>query len=308
VSEDIQNTIHVVFTMDCLPAGGKRGVRGPERWDHAAASVSAFAQAASDEGFGATFFVAPEAAGRLRRDIADLLAGGCELGVLCHPQLSNYQTYLGSYSYDRQREIVRLARDVWQDALGEQAETFRPGFFSANDYTFHALCMEGFRQGSCSLPGRMDGEQGSVWFGSYPFAHHTDPLDRTQQGTMEFFEVPVTTDFETATYLTCDTYTPPHLRIEEPDVHDYARDLVHRQLDRMAQDRVKFRTISFVTSNLVGWGMEDDPHVERLRNLCAMLREVAGERNMTLCWKPLSELHRMCDEESSPQLSLEEAV
>ena len=173
--------------------------------------------------------------------------------------------------------------------------TFRPGFFSANDYTFHVLCMEGFRQGSCSLPGRMDNEQCSMWFGSYPFVRHTDPLDRTVQGTMEFLEIPVTSDFSAASYMSHGTYTPPHLRIEEPDVHTYARDLIGRHLDKMDEDGVPVRLVSFVTSNLVGWGKDDDPHTERLRNLCSTLRDIADERGLSLAWVPLAELHEVAD-------------
>lgn len=293
--EQQRESLYVAFTMDCLPAGGRGDVRGPERWDDAERSVAAFARALSDEGFGGTFFVAPEAAGRLRGVADELRTAGCEVALLCHPQLSGYQSYLGSHSYDRQREIVSLARRTWEQELGEAAGTFRPGFFSANDYTFHVLCMEGFRQGSCSLPGRVDNEQCSMWFGSYPFVRHTDPLDRTAQGTMEFFELPVTSDFEAATYLSYVTYTPPHLRIEEPDIHSYARDLIVRQLDRMGQDDLPFSFISFVTSNLVGWGKEDDPHTERLRNLCSMVREAAEERGMEPRWAPLSELHDLAD-------------
>ncbi len=308
MAEEDRRALHVVFTMDCLPAGATGGIQGPERWDGAAGAAVAFAQAVVGEGFGATFFVAPEALKRLRGAVDEIRSAGCELGLLCHPQLSSYHAHLGAYSYERQREIVGLAKKAWEDALGESTETFRPGFFSANDYTFHALCMEGFRQGSCSLPGRMDNEQCSMWFGSYPFAHHTDPLDRTTQGTMEFFEVPVTSDFAAVSYLSYETYTPPHLRIEEPDIHEYARDLILSQVDKMDEDEIPAQTIGFVTSNVVGWGRQDDPHVERLRNLCGMLRELAEERDMDLCWTPLAALHEMSDRQLGVPRGLEDAV
>jgi hypothetical protein len=301
-------TLFVAFTMDCLPADGRGEVRGAARWDEAERSVRAFAEALAGESLGGTFFVVPEALGRLRGAVEALCAGGFEMAMLCHPQLAGYQSYLGSYSYDRQREIVSLAKATWEQRMGEAALTFRPGFFSANDYTFHVLCMEGFRQGSCSLPGRMDNEQCSMWFGSYPFVRHTDPLDRTAKGTMEFFELPVTSDSEAASFLSHGTYTPPHLRIEEPDVHAYARSLIERQIDRMTEEGVPLRFISFVTSNLVGWGKEDDPHVERLRNLCTMLREVAEERALSLRWAPLAELHERADRVLGRDPELNDAV
>ncbi|MHC4481019.1 MAG: polysaccharide deacetylase family protein [Planctomycetota bacterium] len=297
MQEGRADILDVVLSMDCLPAGGRGPVMGPERWDDAEAAMLAFAEAADRDGLGATFFVAPQAMKRLRGAARQVSEAGSELGLLCHPQLSDYHACLGSYSYDHQREIVSLARKLWEEECGEPAETFRSGFFSANDYTFHVLCMEGFKQGSCSLPGRMDSEQCSMWFGSFPFPHHTDPLDRTQRGTMEFFEVPVSSDFDAAFYLSYETYTPPHLRIEAPDIHDYAQDLVCRQLSRMETDAIIPRTVHLVTSNLVGWGKDDDPHIERLHNLCAMLREAADEQGLEVAWKTLARVHAESDEE-----------
>ncbi len=307
MAKDQKNILHAIFTMDCLPAGGRAEVQGAERWDHAAASVMAFAECLSQEGFGATLFVAPEALARLGKQLRELQSAGCELGMVCHPQLSHYQAYLGAYNFDRQREIVQLGRALWENALGEAPTTFRPGFFSANDYTYHVLCMEGFEQGSCSLPGRVDNEQCSVWPRSYPFAHHTDPLDRTAQGTMEFFEVPVTSDFEAAPHVSFETYTPPHLRIEEPDVHEYARDLVMRQARRMLEDNVTVPTVTFVTSNVVGWHRGDDPHVDRLHNLCQMLREVAEELELELTSSSVAAVHAACDEQMGSDLELDDA-
>ncbi len=291
-----EDSLYVVFTMDCLPAEVREEVHGPERWDKAVSAPLAFAQALDQEGFGASYFIAPEAAARLRDVAAELAEAGCELGVLCHPQLSGYQSYLGSYGYERQREIVSLARKVWTDELSRPAAAFRSGFFSANDYTFHVLCMEGFQQGSCSLPGRMDNDQCSMWFRSYPFPHHTDPLDRMAAGTMEYLEVPVTSDYEAAAYVSYETYTPPHLRIEEPDVHDYAHDLIERQLDRMEEEGEELRVVHFTTSNVTDWAGPETPHVERLLNLCATVREVADERDLTVRWSSLQALHRLADE------------
>jgi len=281
--------------MDCLPAGGVGDVRGPEDWDGAERAVRAFVGALAGQGMVGTLFVAPEALGRLRAALEEAAGAGCELGLLCHPQLAGYASYLGSYSFERQREILHQAREAWQDALGRAAETVRSGFFSANDHTFHAMVMEGFRQGSCSLPGRTDDEQCSIWRGSYPFPHHTDPLDRTAQGTMEFFEVPVTSDFEAASYLSYGSYTPPHLRIEEPDLHEYAQELVSRHLARMEGDGVPLKVVNFVTSNRVGWGLPEDPHVERLANLAAMLRELADRMGLRVRGAGVEGIHAAWD-------------
>lgn len=103
-------------------------------------------------------------------------------------------------------------------------------------------------------------------------------------------------------------YTPPHLRIEEPDINVYARDVITRQLDKMDEDEVASRTISFVTSNLVGWGKKDDPHVERLKNLLDLLRGIAQERALEPCWQPLASLHEISDKEFGACWRDEDAV
>ncbi len=290
-----QDVLSVIFSMDCLPAGGATDVPGPARWDQAGESPHAFAGALDELGFRATFFVAPEALPRLGGRMEELSEAGCELGLLCHPQLGGYQSYLGSYSYDRQREIIRVGRRSWEDSLGQEPRAFRPGFFSANDYTFHAACMEAFRQGSCSLPGRMDNDQCSMWFEAYPFPHHTDPLDRLSAGTMEFYEVPVTSDFEAAASISYETYTPPHLRIEEPDLHAYAQPLMARWLDWMDEEATEVKVLHLVTSNVVNWAQQEDPHVERLRNLCQALREAAQQWELSVQWSSLEALHQRAD-------------
>jgi hypothetical protein len=283
--------------MDCLPPGEYIGVRGPDAWADAARAPAAFVEALAGEGFGGTLFVAPEALHGLKAALEGLRGAQCELALLCHPQMAGYPACLGAYGYERQVQIVSQAAKLWADATGEAPVSFRPGFFSANDFTFQVLCMRGFRQGSCSLPGRMDNEQCSMWFNSYPFPHHTDPLDRTGKGTTEFFEVPVTSDFEAASYVSYETFTPPHLRIEEPGVHEYARELVTRHLDGMGEDGLEVPVLHLVTSNLVGWGRPEDPHVEKLSNLCAMLREVAEQRNVKLAWGSLKSIHEQTDAE-----------
>ena len=207
-----------------------------------------------------------------------------------------YQACLGSYGYDQQRDIIRIGKTIWQDRLGEDPVNFRPGFFSANDYTYQILCMEGFSQGSCSLPGRVDPEQFSVWRKTCPFAHHTDPLDRKAPGSMEFFEVPVTSDFEaTATAPRAETFTPPHLRIEDPYTSQEAEALICKALDRAPADGVGVHTAVFVTHNAVGWGQAEDPHVERLRNLASLLRKVARGRGMVVVPAGLQAVHEQAD-------------
>jgi len=287
--------LQVVFSMDCVPPQGAPGLSGPRNWDSALQSIVSFAAALEKNGLMGTFFVVPELLNKFKKTLRELRAEGMELGLLCHPQISHYSSYLGAYGYDRQREIVGVARKTWEDAMGEGASCFRAGFFSANDYTFQILCMEGFRQVSCSLPGRVDEEQYSLWDKSYPLPHHTDPLDRKAKGTMELFEVPVTSDFDAHALMGTHTFTPPHLRIENPNITSYAEALIEKHLDMMPSDGLCGKTITFVTRNSVDWGRADDPHVDRLHNLVAMLRKVAEQRGLDLRGATLASVHQDAD-------------
>lgn len=301
-----RDSIYVMFTMDCLPALGHDDVQGPEDWRTAERAVDAFTRTLLDEGLGATIFVAPAALKRLAAPVKSAMDAGIEAAVLCHPQLEGYQTWLGFYGFDRQRTIVKAVRERWEKALELRPSTFRPGFFSANDHTFHVLVMEGFTQGSCSLPGRQDNDQGSMWLGAHPYARHADPLDRAVAGSMEFLELPVCSDVESASQLMSNTYTPPHLRVEDPGLHDFASELVERHLDGMERASTPMQVITFVTSNVVGWGRPDDPHEERLHNLCEMLREIADRRGRKLAWCRMDELHDRWDREIRAARMLDE--
>jgi len=295
LSQGESETLHVVFTMDCVPPRGGPQLRGPRNWQVACSSILKFAAALKQDGMLGTFFIVPEALERFRGALEQVRDEGMELGLLCHPQISNYKACLGAYKYDRQREIVHLGRTIWEDKMGEAVSSLRAGFFSANDYTYQVLCLEGFRQANCCLPGRIDDEQYSMWQGCYPFPHHTDPLDRKIQGTMEVFEVPVTSDFEASELSRAETFTPPHLRIENPQVTEYAKALIGKHLDRMLVERVSVKTITFITRNSVAWGRPEDPHIERLHNLVLLVRSIAERRKMQLRAETMASLHEEAD-------------
>jgi hypothetical protein len=293
---DDARPIYAAFTMDCLPPVGHDDVPGPPDAQWASRAPRVFVEALQEEGLGATLFVAPPAAARLGDDLQALEQGPCEFGLLCHPQLEGKQTWLGSYNFDRQRTIIAESRQAWQQHLGRRPRSFRPGFFSANDHTYHVLVMEGFTQGSCSVPARMDNDQCSMWLGARPYAHHTDPLDRLTAGSMEFLEFPVCSDYASVSSLSTASYTPQHLRIEDPNLHDFAEELIERHLENMDSADLPLSVITLDTSNVVGWGAEDDPHVERLRNLCALLRSIAERRGRALAWRSLEDLHELWDD------------
>jgi hypothetical protein len=113
---------------------------------------------------------------------------------------------------------------------------------------------------------------------------------------MEFYEVPATSDFEAQEAdPDAETFTPPHLRIEDPDVTEEARSIINKQLNRMLGQKADVKSIVFVTHNSVGWGQKEDPHLERLHNLASLLRSIADRRKMRLVPATLAMLHEQAD-------------
>lgn len=298
----------LIFTMDCVPPEGPDAVSGPESWDAACQSIRAFSDKLQQLEVKGTFFIEPTMLDHLGEDIENLHNQNMETGLLCHPQLHEYKSCLGSYSFDRQREIIRLVTQIWKNVLSDHPQTFRPGFFSANDYTYQVLCMENYQQGSCSLPGRVDMDQCCDWNGAFPFPHHTDPLDRKLAGTMELFEVPVSSDFETRSNPGVEMYTPPHLRIESPCINEHADQLIDNTLRRMDEEETSLRSLTFVTHNAVCWGDSEDPHCERLTNMVNLVKESCERHGLTPIPSTITDLHNFADElgqDNQPMGSLE---
>lgn len=295
MTKNKQDKLHVLFTMDCIPPEGPDEVMGPDTWDAAKSSIHCFSEHLQQFGMQGTFFVEPSSFPQMENDVDNLVTNNMETGILCHPQLHEYQSYLGSYSFDRQREIIHLITQIWENARSEHPHTFRPGFFSANDYTFQVLCMEGYLQSSCSLPARVDLDQCCDWNRAFPFAHHADPLDRKLAGTMELFEVPVSSDFEAHPKPGIEMYTPPHLRIESACINEHAEDLINNTLERMEEEGTPVRSLTFVTHNAVGWGASEDPHCERLSNLIQLVKESCEKHDLVMTPSTITDLHKLAD-------------
>jgi len=295
-----EDNLYLIFTMDCLPARPRGAVSGPESWDTATGCMLEFASALSSRDLKATFFVVPEAGRQLQDPVEQVKERGMEAGLLCHPPIAGYRRWLGAYPYDPQREIVRLARKVWQQKLGMDVESFRPGCFSSNDYTFQIVLMEGFHQGSCSLPGRMSEEHSCSWGEADPLPRHTDPLDKNLRGTMEFYEVPVTSDFECAPDddEADAEFTPAHLSLDDESVVDRAPALAQKHLARMDEEAPAVRTLTFYARNFPDYVDGETEYGRLLDRLMEGLRPVAEEYELEIQSGTVADAHRVADQAS----------
>ncbi len=201
--------LSVMFTMDCEPAkidvtayGSMMSASGPDDYQESERSIRAYVATVKQAGFSTTLFAHPEVAAAHSQLLLELQDEGACLGLHVHPYKlkgGRYQHDLGAYSGPAQRQILREASDVWEEALGQKATYFRAGYFSANDFTFGVLKELGFKGGSLSIPGRILPEHCSVWAGADPYPHRAHLGFRQLRGDSDFIEIPVSMDFERPT-------------------------------------------------------------------------------------------------------------
>jgi len=157
---------------------------GPLSWRESEENIISFAQTALAFGYKATFFAVPEAAEQHADIFRGLIRCGHEVGLHLHPDTFRLgiNEYLGNLPYNIQYKIIKDARDVFESAMGFLPTSFRSGYFSANQDTFRALEVLGFKGGSSVMPGRHLKESGSDWEGWPRCCHYIN----------SYFEVPVT--------------------------------------------------------------------------------------------------------------------
>lgn len=239
--------LHVLFTMNCPPAGGRAEPHGPGDWELSGCAIDTFCTRLLRAGYPPTLFLTPEAADRhapLWEEVADI---GADVGLLIHPpglRGAGYKGYLGSYPRDEQRAIVAESLRRFMGALGHRPQSVRSAMFSASDDTFSVLSEAGFRQASVSSPGRRIPRHRAVWTGAAPDAHLANATSRLHAGFLPLLEVPVTTDASR-----CRGGVSPDLAIENGTVERWHRPLIGGQLERQAAQAVAFRTLCFVTSS-----------------------------------------------------------
>ena len=290
-----QDRLFVNFNLDCPPAKGGSSYPGPHSWDFAKATVDGFARTLADAGMKATLFAASDVCKRAATALNGLHESGVEVGLLTDPRFEGYKGFLGSYRIDQQKEIISVGAKTFEDALGRAPESFRPGEFSANNDTVIALCELEFRQGSFSLPERYAAARYCNWRGAYPFAHHVDPLDVRQPGTLELYDVPVTSDFNKTTLNGQEDFTPLFLGSEQLEAPEHAEFLVSNHIDRMKRDGVNVKTITCVSTTCANYEDRGSRASQALGHIIDTVRRLADENGLELAPATLAEIHGEAD-------------
>jgi peptidoglycan/xylan/chitin deacetylase (PgdA/CDA1 family) len=196
--------IRIVVTMDCEPttATCDKSASGPGDWALGERAVRGYWEIAQAQGFPVTYFVHPETAVAQAAMFNELAGQGACLGLHMHPWKyslwkhagKRFMAHYGGLPEGEQRELLREACRIWQDAIGHSPQYFRPGTFSANDAIFKVLAECGFRGGSCSAPGRVLPEFRAIWTGTEPDPHRANAEFRQANGNLDFAEMPLSAD------------------------------------------------------------------------------------------------------------------
>jgi hypothetical protein len=199
--------IRVVLTMDCEPTTATNSPRasGPADWAQGERAVSGYFNIARSYGLPVTYFLHPEAAISQAGLFKALAGKGACLGLHLHPWKysmwrhgsGKYFEEYGGLSEADQRSLLQESSGLWSEAIGHRPLYFRPGTFSANDAMFRALAAEGFRGGSCSIPGRVWPDVRAAWSGAEPDPHRASAQFRHVPGSLGFADVPCSVDFST---------------------------------------------------------------------------------------------------------------
>ncbi len=245
--------IRIVLTMDCEPttATSDASASGPADWALGERAVLGYWELARSHGFPVTYFIHPETAVAQAAMFNQLTGKGACLGLHMHPWKysmwrhagKRFMAHYGALPAGEQRELLREAGAVWQEAIGTRPLYFRSGTFSANDAIFRILAECGFRGGSCSAPGRVLREFRAIWTGTEPDPHRANAEFRQAQGDLDFAEMPLSAAFSSLLTGRIDRRMHADLR---PDT------------DWQAQYGVSYKTIA---RNIVSQVIERKPAV-----------------------------------------------
>ena len=255
-SMEHRSPLHILFTMDCYPAGTRKAPEGPQHLEQSIRSIDGFCTGLVNAGYAVTLFLSPPCAAAHAPFVEELGGRDVELGLYVHPpslEGGSYRGHLGQYDEATQRAIIKRAMEGYQDVVGTRPLSVRSSMFSANDATFGVLSEQGFRQGSVSSPGRRVPRHGADWSGAERDAHYVDSSSRLRRGDLPFLEIPVTTD---ATRVRGGI--PAELGLENGTLEEWHRPLIEGQLERMDREQAPFKALCFFTRNCFAYNTPGD--------------------------------------------------
>src|ERR1700674_264941 len=103
---DRRPLLHVLFTMDCHPAGTRYAPEGPRNWEQSIRSIDGFCTRVLRAGYAVTLFLTPACAAAHAPFVEELTDRDVELGLYLQPgslEGGAFRGYLGQHDEAKQR-------------------------------------------------------------------------------------------------------------------------------------------------------------------------------------------------------------
>ena len=303
-----QNRAQLFFCyfMDCQTPQKPGG--GPDQtWDIAERAVRGIVDHFDEQGLahGLGLCSEPEVAARQSALFGEMARR--EVWQALHFQVRGYrppgasEDYdwvrpLSFYDYDEQREVLAIAKDHWEQALGRQAEDYGACCLMANDWTMPILDELGYRQCYVTGPGRhnLDPRVGHFWWGAYPYSHHASGKCRLIPGDLDIYNITVTTE------LTPEQVGPAAWRRVDyrPELEfDYARTMAIAQA--WAEDMIRsdhpVLYLFAATHNTWDVGDKSSPRRKALETAIQVSRDLADRLGLELVPASMADIHAEAD-------------
>jgi len=278
--------------MDVEPIAADTRSSGPVSDEAGMRSIEEYQEVLRSRGYRATYFVHPEVACAQPEFFKALAKDGNALGMHVHPTkfaLAKQRCELGGLTADKQRNILRMAVEMFETGMGFRPTLFRPGCFSASDATYGVLTELGFTGGGVSIPGRIWLDRFCVWSGAYAYTHFAHEAFRQREGALPFVDIPLSVDlagplrYNRAGFHHYLDLRPGGVYTQGDEVaHDH-RKLLHDILRGMAKDDPPVKTLVVDVHNDRDFTAEDSLAAAHLRTMLEGLEPECRE----LGWEPV---------------------
>ncbi|MDO9464686.1 MAG: polysaccharide deacetylase family protein [bacterium] len=289
----IEKNLYFIFTMDCERVGTESWMNdGAPSWSISEKAILGMAEVLKRKKAIGGFYSTPATAKKHRKIFIELAKEGFELGLQFHCDSFRdlkYRKHLGQYEYKKQKEILKLAKQDWEDALGMESTVFKPGYGSANDHTFPILSELGYRETSNTYAGGYDRSVGRDWRGAFPYAHHASSESRLICGNLDLYKIPVTAllpgMFSSRITLNPDMYS---LR----GVHSR---LIRTYVQTMLEKKQPIKTVVAATHNTTDYLDKNDVRTQLMGYIIDSARETAKKYGLNFVPATLEKIHQEAD-------------
>ena len=306
LSQQNRKQLFLLYFMDCQtpqkPGGG-----ADQTWEIAERAVRGIVDLFEEEGLirGLGLVAEPEVAAHQPALFNEMAGRGAWLGL--HFQVRGYrppgatedyewERPLSLYDYEEQREVLAIAKDHWEQALGRRAENYGACCAMANDWTAPILAELGFRQCKLKGPGRWnpDPKVGHFWWGAYPFSHHASSKHRLVPGDLDLYEIPHTKTL-TPDEIRPGVWSPRDYRAEHECSHDDTMAIAEPWLEDMMRRDHPVLYLYAPTHNTWDVGDKTHPRRKALETSIQVARDLADKLALELTPVSQADLHAEAD-------------